>query len=134
MKNTNIIRILTIFLVISFGCDASVDEVQTENRNLTQSKEFFMKHVVSVKVYDAINIKIKTDGKIVDLDGETEFLLHSGMVCKTNPDRHSSLTYKMLGLSQGKVFFEYMSRFDHSSFGKSLITIDRGRIEVPFYK
>ena len=65
--------------------------------------------MVSVKVYDAINVKIKTDGKITNEDGDNYFLLHVGMLCKTIPERHSSLIYEMLGISKGNVIFKYTS-------------------------
>ena len=50
----------------------------------------------------------------------------------TVPDRHASATYTISAISPDAVQISYISSFDHNSFGKDLITTDKGTISV-FY-
>lgn len=47
-------------------------------------------------------------------------------------DHHLSLTWRIEGISAAGVQIGYEARFDHGSFGKDLITIDRGRVRLPY--
>lgn len=47
-------------------------------------------------------------------------------------DHHLVLTWRVDDVSEAGLGVSYEWRFDHSSFGKALITIDRGRVQLPF--
>jgi hypothetical protein len=47
-------------------------------------------------------------------------------------DHHLSLTWRVDDVSQAGVGVSYEWRFDHGSFGKDLISVDSGRVLLPF--
>jgi len=134
MNKSGTILLLLFFWSIFISYGVANDIERTKNVTLSKSRDIFLEHVEFVKVHDPINVKIKTDGKILAEDGKKEFLLHVGKFCNTTPARHTSIVYKMLRISKGNVIFEYTSKFDHRSFGKNKISIDQGKFRIPFYK
>lgn len=62
---------------------------------------------------------------------ESKFTLAPGESFQGPPDHHSSSTLTMVGIDSNGLKLSYEMRFDHRSFGKDLITIDKGSIAVP---
>lgn len=48
------------------------------------------------------------------------------------PDHHAASRYTILGIETDGVQIEYESTFNHHSFGRNLVTVDTGRITLPF--
>jgi hypothetical protein len=46
------------------------------------------------------------------------------------PDDHGQNTLTLVGIDQGRATIAVMSRFDHRSFGKNLVTVDCGVVEL----
>ncbi len=62
---------------------------------------------------------------------ESKFTLAPGESFQGPPDHHSSSTLSMISIDSKSLKLNYEMRFDHRSFGKDLITIDKGSIALP---
>jgi hypothetical protein len=50
------------------------------------------------------------------------------------PDDHGSNEFMLVGISDNKAKIAYQSKFYHSSFGRNLITVDSGIVEIEVEK
>lgn len=50
------------------------------------------------------------------------------------PDDHGNITLRLIDISQNKATIAYVNEFMHLSFGKNLITIDCGVIQIDIFK
>lgn len=65
---------------------------------------------------------------------ESKFTLAPGESFQGPPDHHSSSTLTMVTIDSKGLKLNYEMRFDHRSFGKDLITVDKGNIVLPLTK
>jgi hypothetical protein len=78
-----------------------------------------------------------TDGFFVagDLnDPECVFTLGRGGSFFMRPDHHAITRLWVRSIDEKGVRIDYESRFDHRSFGKNKVTIDRGTVRLPWMR
>jgi hypothetical protein len=63
-------------------------------------------------------------------DWRNDFVLSIGESFKGRPDHHSGSTYTLKGIESAGVVIAYESRFDHRSFGKNRISVNRGELRL----
>ena len=51
---------------------------------------------------------------------------------KHRPSHHQSSRYTLKEIEPTGIIIEYEKRFDHRSFGKNLISLDRGELRIPW--
>lgn len=59
-----------------------------------------------------------------------EFDLKVGESFKHRPDHHLTSCYTLKAIEPTGIIIEYETRFDHRSFGKNLINVDRGELRI----
>ena len=59
-----------------------------------------------------------------------ELLLSVGDTVSGPPDHHAGSSFEVAAIDDTGVTLTYRSQFDHRSFGKSLITVDRGTVRI----
>jgi hypothetical protein len=102
---------------------------QTQNEQRDWVVEYLTKHITACAVEGAA-VSISSDGAVVSDDGSKSFRLQAGGTFRNLPDHHASLYYTLKEIGAGTIAVGYESRFDHRSFGKDLITIDSGVVEL----
>ena len=76
--------------------------------------------------------QLTSDGKYTKgPNRDSKFTLAPGESFQGPPDHHSSSTLTMVAIDTKGLKLNYEMRFDHRSFGKDLITIDKGSIVLP---
>jgi hypothetical protein len=50
------------------------------------------------------------------------------------PDHHGNVRFTLKKISPAAIFLTYRTSFSHMSFGKNLVTIDEGELEIPLRK
>ena len=88
---------------------------------------FLKSHLVSV-AKNSDKVHLVTDGKI----WAREIDLTIGQKLNSSPDHHGSFFYAVKDIAKSGVLVEYETQFDHRSFGKDLITIDKGEFEIGY--
>jgi hypothetical protein len=58
--------------------------------------------------------------------------LRIGDTIHTQPDEHAESSCMLVAIDPDGIGLEYESAFDHLSFGENLITIDSGRVRLPW--
>ena len=61
-----------------------------------------------------------------------EFVLGVGDTLRTPPDNHALATFQVDSVNDQGITFRYRAEFDHNSFGKNRVTVDRGTVLVPW--
>ena len=61
-----------------------------------------------------------------------DFVLGVGESFRGRPDHHSSGRYTLKAIEPTGVVLAYDTRFDHRSFGKNLINVNRGELRIPW--
>ena len=76
--------------------------------------------------------QITTDGQYTKGSSrESKFSLAPGESFQGPADHHSSSTMNIIAIDGKGLQLNYEMRFDHRSFGKDLITVDKGSVVVP---
>ena len=126
------IKILIVAAFLLAGCNSTKTEV-TANKNSEAMTSYVNAHMISVAVGSA-KVRFVTDGRIIpashSVAANEPFFIKIGERLRTAPDHHTSTEFVYVGLRDNSVVLEYEQTFDHQSFGKNLITIDRGEILV----
>ena len=124
--------LLVVFLIA--GCNSTQTEV-TKNKDKEAETSFFNTHIVSMTL-ESDKVRFVTDGKLTPVSpaapANESFIIGVGERLITSPDEHASTEFTYRGVRDSSALFEYESRFDQRSFGKNLISIDRGEILVSF--
>lgn len=121
-----------LFLTSSFGNEIAlaVEFSKSRGKRVTFVTGSLNKHLLSIK-RDGKNVRIVTDGQYVSSgDKSPEFVLKPGESFERIPDRHSTLSLRLLSADSASVRFIYEEKFDQRSFGRNLIDIDTGEVEV----
>ena len=125
-------KFLTIVIILLASCHSIKTEVTT-NKNKEAMTTYVNAHMISVAVGSA-KVRFVTDGRIIpashSVAANEPFFINIGERLRTAPDHHTSTEFVYVGLRDNSVVLEYEQTFDHQSFGKNLITIDRGEILV----
>jgi hypothetical protein len=61
-----------------------------------------------------------------------DFTLRVNETFLHRPDHHQSTTYTLEKIEPTGIVIRYESRFDHRSFGKNLINVNRGTLRLPW--
>ncbi len=61
-----------------------------------------------------------------------DFVLRVGESFRARPDHHSSGQYTLKAIEPPGIVLVYDTRFDHRSFGKNLINVNRGELRIPW--
>jgi hypothetical protein len=129
-------RILLLFLfvfVAGLGCGPKVERTVGKNKSGTEA--YLRAHILELYPVNG-KASFVTDGELgIDDKGKgwsKEFVLVAGEQFQAQPDHHASSTFEIKAVNSTGVALKYSSKFNHLSFGKNLITIDEGEIELPF--
>lgn len=122
---------------------------ETKNKQARSWEDFLYKHLRTFDVGEveyvgvpgdelpSVNhatVHVVSDGSLVSVDKrEPDFYLRRGDVFVL-PDHHGSVKFVLKNIYFGGADFEYESTFDHRSFGKNLLTVDRGMVRLDFKK
>jgi len=127
--------LLTVVLALAIaGCI----QLPFSDRRTTFGKErdwqqrFFAEHLTGIERVGDSGARVLTDGWIVSMDGRKDFVIYRGQKFRRSPDHHAWAFYTLKEARQAGVVLAYESGFDHHSFGKDLVTVDRGKIEIPY--
>ncbi|HEX2586124.1 MAG TPA: hypothetical protein VHL14_13420 [Steroidobacteraceae bacterium] len=126
------IKLIVIAILLLAGCHSTQTEVTT-NKNKEGMTSYVNAHITSVAV-GTDKVRFVTDGRIIPathpVPANEPFFINIGERLRTAPDHHTSTEFVYKGIRDGSVLLEYEQTFDHRSFGKNLITIDRGEVLV----
>ncbi len=123
---------LVTCIQIAMCADSNIQ--QTTDKQKTWIIDRVKEHVKTLAIRNG-KAHFETDGFFHSGGSEmaNSFDKGEGEEFSTAADHHSSIKLKVKEISKEKgVTIEYISRFDHRSFGKSLITEDRGEITLPW--
>lgn len=133
VKFISLIFCLCLAVIIS-SCNGSQVE-KTQGKHKAEIQIFLDAHLTLIKP-DINSVFFGSDGVvgIQDVKGvwQKEFVLKQGDTFLTQPDEHASSTFEVAQIKPESVVLKYTSTFDHSSFGKKVISIDEGEIEIQY--
>ncbi len=126
--------LLLASLVFVAGCHWPKSEIST-NKHQAGMAVLISSHTLSIKA-DAGKIHWVTDGEIGLPSGGTDpsglMVLKVGDRTVQKPDHHSFTMFEVAEIKEKSVVMDYEYKFNHGPFGKNVITIDRGQVEVDF--
>ncbi len=129
--------ILSCSILLIFSPSAMSQNTKVEQTTDKQKVWIIDKMKEHVKVISLRNGKahFESDGFFHsgDADMAKTFDKATGEAFSSGADHHSSLMLKVTNISKEKgVTISYLSKFNHKSFGKDLITEDRGEFTLPW--
>ncbi len=134
IKNITLVFI-TIHLLI--GCEKRVPEIK---HTVGQQKEWVIEYInksmseISLTQSGKVHfVRTNFNPKFKMPEHLKEFDLSAGETF-SHPDDHGGTTFLVKEIRKSGVILEYKSTFDHRSFGKKVITIDEGQIDVSYKK
>lgn len=129
-------RLAPLSLLIAtllIGCGPKVERTVDQNRAWTE--HYLNKHILAVS-FSSGRVAFVTDGEVGIFDKDThwqkEFTLINGQSFQSQPDHHASSIFELKEVKPKGVVLKYSNKFNNVSFGKNLISIDEGEIEVPY--
>lgn len=123
-----------VFLTIN---DLNRKILVTENKEIDFIKNIFEQRIQTLDAKNGeVSIEFKKLFVFCENDGKTQakILLKTGDEFLGLPDDHGSIKYKLLKIDVDGIDMGYESRFDHRSFGRNLITIDKGVVHLLWKK
>ena len=140
-----IINFLFMFLFIKpFAvCDSETVKKKefTENKEKTWHENQLNQNLTKIK-YGKDSIHFISNGRFGVLIEDTnnvgqkhwvsDFYLKRKQSFYNQPDHHATVAYELLDFNENNLSLKYTSSFDHSSFGRDLITIDTGIIKLNY--
>lgn len=131
-----LIYCFSLAIVLSSCHNSAAPAVKnTVAKNQIGMEEYLNAHLITV-LPDSGKVRFMTDGSLgIGNWGDSwqsEFALGVGEKFQTQPDHHSSSSFEVRGISVKGIVVKYQTKFDHQSFGKDLITIDEGEIEISY--
>lgn len=109
--------------------DVPVERTRSQERDFVE--RFVREHLLNVQRTDAGGVAILTDGHLRANADDWAFTLGISDTMRS-VDHHLGRTYELAAIGEDGIELVYESTFDHRSFGKNLLSIDRGRIFVPY--
>jgi hypothetical protein len=123
-----------LFAVPSEGDNALVQK-KTRDLHKQELVVFLTKHW-AIAVVDADTIQVATDGTIGagswGSSWQQTFSLSVSDKFQSRPDKHASFAFELIRINKNGIILKYQATFDHRSFGKNLISIDEGELEIPY--
>jgi len=124
---------LTVALI---GCTNNDPRVErTSGANRAEMESLLNNHLISL-TRNSNGVSFASDGRVGIRDSagtwQKAFVLGQGEKFMEEPDHHMSATFEVVNVKAGSVVLKYVSTFDRRSFGKNLITVDEGEIEIPY--
>jgi len=108
------------------------DRRTTFGKQRDWQRRFFVEHVMKLEQVGEDAARIVTDGWIVSMDGGGDFVIRCGQKFRRSPDHHAWTCYTVKKVGQAGIVVAYESGFDHHSWGKNLVTVDKSKIEIPY--
>lgn len=106
---------------------------ETTGEQTEWMKKAFALHVKSLSLQKG-SAHFVTDG-FFQKAGKSDFLLSKGETFEGQQDHHASSTFTCTGVHEKDgVGIQYQSSFDHRSFGKNLVSTDKGSLQLPWKK
>ena len=105
---------------------------KTQDKQIAVWQEQFDQHLIEIWP-KAGKVFVAADGYFrINSAGDTSatFILSPGDVFYAQSERHGTATFRLKTIEPDDAVIEYESRFDHRSFGKNLIVVDRGTFKV----
>lgn len=109
--------------------DVPVERTHAQERDFVE--RFVREHLLHVQRTDAGGVAILTDGHLRANADDWAFTLGISDTMRS-VDHHAGRSYELAAIGEDGIELVYESTFDHRSFGKHLLSIDRGRIFVPY--
>jgi hypothetical protein len=133
MKRLKLMSLLVVWL--AYACRPNEPTVERSvGKTQTAIASYLSAHLVEMRNGSA-QVSVVTDGKLgIFAEGEkwtNKFILRKGDRFQTQSDHHAYFFFEIERLNPASVSIRYSSTFDHRSFGKNLITIDEGEVELP---
>ena len=108
---------------------------KTVGKNQIGMEDYLNAHFITV-VPDSGKVRFMTDGSLGignwGNSWQSEFSLGVGEKFQARPDHHLSSSFEVRGIGMKGVVLKYQTKFDQRSFGKNLISIDEGEIEISY--
>ena len=127
-------KFMFLLMALAAGCTWPKSEITT-NKFQSDMEVLIGSHTVSVQP-EAGKVRLVTDGEIGLPSGGTApsggLVLGVGDRMVRKPDHHSYTVFKVSEVKAESVILDYEYKFNHQSFGKNLVTIDRGQVEVGY--
>lgn len=128
---------LTLALCVALAACGGQAEEKTKGAQRAENEAFLRAHVVSL-IPQSDGVALCSDGQLGLTDGDgawqREFHLGKGDRFRSQADEHASSIFEVTEIKPDMIVVKYMSRFDHASFGKNLVTVDEGEVAVRFVK
>jgi len=119
------------------ACGGGQRTQKTKDVHRAANEAFLKAHVVSL-IPEGKGVAICSDGQLGLTDGDgawqREFHLEKGDRFRSQADQHASSIFEVKEIKPDMIVVTYQSRFDHSSFGKNLVTVDEGEVGIRFVK
>jgi hypothetical protein len=129
----NIKHVLLVALIL-VGCDQPQTDA-TSNKNQEAMAAFVNAHTITIAP-ESDKVRILTDGRLIPssptASANESFVVGVGESIKTSADEHAFSIFTYRSARVTSAVFDYETRFDQRSFGKNVVSIDRGEIEVAF--
>jgi len=134
MKRLKLLGLLIVWLV----CACRPNEPSVERsvgKNQSAITSFLNAHIVELRKTSA-KVAVLSDGKLgiyeVGERWSNRFVLGMGDRFRTQPDHHVATFFTIQQVNAASVLLRYSNTFDYRSFGKNLITVDEGEVEIQF--
>ncbi|WP_255989253.1 hypothetical protein [Chitinolyticbacter albus] len=129
-------QILVILIVaVTFGCTPTPKVEETVDKERANLTTLVMESMIEIQRKDREHVHFKAEQLFVSERATSgnprEFDLAVGQVF-FHPDHHYRIVFTVREIDDSIVVLDYESVFSHESFGKNLITKDRGTINVPY--
>ncbi|MFA6212613.1 MAG: hypothetical protein WCT03_23150 [Candidatus Obscuribacterales bacterium] len=123
---------LLFLLLLTFPNSAMATETkQTQSEQSKWLVKSLSNHLLEIKENKG-KAQIISDGQYSkDSSRESKFTLAPGESFHGPSDHHASTSLRMVAIDSESLKLTYEMRFDHRSFGKDLVTIDKGTVAVP---
>ncbi|MBX9689672.1 MAG: hypothetical protein K2X27_23375 [Candidatus Obscuribacterales bacterium] len=115
-------------VLISGGVAMATETRNTSGEQAKVLSESLKKHILQASASDG-KAKLVSDGHYTKAQ-QKEFFLAVSESFDGPPDRHSSTKFSLKSILPTALKLGYESRFDHNSFGKDLVTIETGEIDL----
>lgn len=131
------LALLLVSLFVYAGGAMATETKQTQAEQAKWLVKSLSSHVLEIKESkdhreNIGKAQIVSDGKYTKGQArENKFILAPGESFQGPSDHHSSSNLTMVAIDSKGLKLSYEMRFDHRSFGKDLITIDKGTIVLP---
>ena len=104
--------------------------VETVNGERKQILDFLKRDLRQIE-YDDETVRFVSAGRLgiwQDREWTTDFALREGDRFQAQPDHHATIRFEVRRITRHGIDLGYTSMFDHRSFGRNTVSIDRGKV------